>query len=210
MRNPHSLHFIKPFFVLHFKNTSFTILYFNPAVPNHWSGAHFWPFNVSSVLTFPSFSSHGPALLPSALRLWARERRRAGLQRGRCCHFDQSDRWQLVRGHDPRPVWLLPHQLCGNPGSLTSLGPDWNTACVGITDKPHPFFYVVSSSTSPVLLCISSMTTWTETKEEVGVGDEAGEEWVMVGSHEDQTLETTGVCVRACTVCVSVRVSKRF
>lgn len=91
-----------------------------------------WTKPSSCFLLLSPHSSDGPALLPSTLRLWTRERRRAGLQRGRHHHPDQPDRRQLVRGHDQRPVGLLPHQLRGYPGAAPSLGP-----AIDLTLPPH-------------------------------------------------------------------------
>lgn len=62
-------------------------------------------------------SAPGPAKLQGAVRLRARERWRAGLPRGRHHHADQPDRRELVRGHAPRAVGLLPAQLRGGSGA---------------------------------------------------------------------------------------------
>lgn len=69
-------------------------------------------------------------MLQGALRLRTRERRRAGLQGGRHHHPHQPDRRELVRGHDQRPVGLLPAQLRGSAGSATSVR--------GISAPPGP------------------------------------------------------------------------
>lgn len=66
-------------------------------------------------------SPPGPALLQGSLRLRTRKRRRVGLQGRRHHHPDQPDRRKLVRGHDQRPVGLLPPQLRGSAGSATSV-----------------------------------------------------------------------------------------
>lgn len=66
-------------------------------------------------------SPPGPALLQGSLRLRTRKRWRAGLQGRRHHHPDQPDRRKLVRGHDQRPVGLLPPQLRGSAGSATSV-----------------------------------------------------------------------------------------
>lgn len=82
-----------------------------------------------TILKSPVFACRvrdvGPAMLSRPLRLRARERRRAGLQRGQHHHPHQPDRRELVWGHDQRRIRLLPHQLRGghrpSPSVRTSI-----------------------------------------------------------------------------------------
>lgn len=81
-----------------------------------------WPLTFSSsLLCLLVVFSPGTAELQGAVWLWARERRRAGLPRGRRHHPDQSDRRELVRGHAERPVGILPPQLRRGPRAVATL-----------------------------------------------------------------------------------------
>uniref|UniRef100_A0A670KH41 SH3 domain containing GRB2 like 1, endophilin A2 n=1 Tax=Podarcis muralis TaxID=64176 RepID=A0A670KH41_PODMU len=95
----------------------------------------------------------GPAVLQSAVRLRTGERRRAGLQGGRHHHADQPDRRELVRGHDQRPVGLLPSQLRGSSGPATSVKGDTHTHTPPLSSRPLPFFLFLPL---PPLLSLAS------------------------------------------------------
>lgn len=170
-------------------------------------------------------------MLPGALWLWARERGRAGIQGGRRHHPDQSDRRQLVRRHDPRPVGLLPNQLCGYPGAAASLGPPASdltpsrlplpdqyktpgkTACICIKMTNHALLLLLlcfcaillSQKQTETSVTRRGFLAWGVQK---GGGQRRFRAWRSVGQGgldlDEASGERHGVSVRAC-LCLFVR-----